>query len=65
MIYLPDEVGRTIYRVIRYLTDKTPIKRGEPNYGSLLLGLYHHFYEVSSWEWMEWARVYIKNKKDE
>ena len=57
MIYLPYEVSITIYRVIRYLTDKTPIKRGEPNYGSLLLGLYHHFYEVSSvegsWEWLE------------
>jgi len=57
MIYLPYEVCITIYRVIRYLTDKTPIKRGEPNYGSLLLGLYHHFYEVSSvegsWEWLE------------
>lgn len=53
MIYLPNEVGRTIYRVVRYLGDRTPIKRGEPNYGSLLLGLYHHFYEVSSWEWME------------
>lgn len=53
MIFLPDEVSRTIYRVIKYLGDRTPIKRGEPNYGSLLLGLYHHFYEVSSWEWIE------------
>lgn len=53
MIYLPDEVGRTIYRVIRYLTDRTPIKRGESNYESLLLGLYNHFYDVSTWEWMK------------
>lgn len=53
MIFLPDEVSRTIYRVIKYLGDRTPIKRGEPNYSSLLLGLYHHFYEVSSWEWIE------------
>lgn len=53
MIYLPDEVSRTIYRVIRYITDRTPIKRGESNYDSLLLGLYNHFYEVSTWEWMK------------
>jgi hypothetical protein len=53
MIYLPDEVSGTIYRVIKYLTDRTPIKREESNYESLLLGLYNHFYEVSSWEWMK------------
>lgn len=53
MIYLPDEVSRTIYRVIRYLTDRAPVKRGESNYESLLLGLYNHFYEVSTWEWMK------------
>jgi hypothetical protein len=53
MIYLPDEVSGTIYRVIKYLTDRTPIKREESNYESLLLGLYNHFYEVSTWEWMK------------